>query len=159
MQREAFSDLMKLRDRQDKVERILSVYKTAKGSPFQEVGTIFSGEVDFLGGLFTNRNDELDSLDSNAIRTGLNSRFSFETTIRDSDALVVEFVGDQKHHRSDDLFEGHGSNLSLAKVLYAGNFGDWLSTFFIPMGGKCSDVAIVTNPSHQVSLSKLCYFS
>lgn len=149
LQREAFSDLMKLRDRQDKVERILSLYKTAKGSPFQEVGTALRGEVDLLGALLmrhTVEHDDCNVLGRAGIRTGVDTRFSFETTVRDNDALVVEFVSGHKHNLVE---EGFVSPLSLSKVFYTANAGDWLSAFVIPMGGKCSDVAVVTNPSHQ----------
>ena len=141
---------MKLRDRQDKVERILSLYKTAKGSPFQEVGTVLRGEVDLLGALLmrhTVEHDDCNVLGRAGIRTGVDTRFSFETTVRDNDALVVEFVSGHKHNLVE---EGFGSPLSLSKVFYTANAGDWLSAFVIPMGGKCSDVAVVTNPSHQV---------
>ncbi|EXB60667.1 hypothetical protein L484_016021 [Morus notabilis] len=151
LQREAFSDLMKLRDRQDKVERILSLYKTAKGSPFQEVGTVVRGEFDILGALVMRHNvehDDCDVLSRAGIRTGVDLRFSFETTVRENDNLVVEFVSGQKN-KGNMVEEGLGSSLSLAKVFYTASAGDWLSTFVIPMGGKCSDVAIVTNPSHQ----------
>lgn len=154
LQREAFSDLMKLRDRQDKVERILSLYKTAKGSPFQEVGTVVRGEFDILGALVMRHNvehDDCDVLSRAGIRTGVDSRFSFETTVRENDNLVVEFVSGQKN-KGNMVEEGLGSSLSLAKVFYTASAGDWLSAFVIPMGGKCSDVAIVTNPSHQVPI-------
>ncbi|PON73419.1 GDSL esterase/lipase [Parasponia andersonii] len=161
LQRESFSDLMKLRDRQDKVERVLSLYKTAKGSPFGDAATILRGEVDLLGGFLmmmtphsvepegNNRCGDGDVLARAGLRTGLDSRFTFETTIRDNDTLVVEFVSSQKN--KNDLGEGLGlgSPLSLSKVLYMENASDWLSTFLIPMGAKCSDVAILKSPSHQ----------
>ena len=144
---------MKLRDRQDKVERILSLYKTAKGNPLQEIGTVLRGEVDILGGLLMMHSVEEVDRDVNVLgraglRTGLDSRFTFETTIRDNDSLIVEFVSCQKGY--NNLVEGSGSSLSLSKVFYMANAGDWLSAFLIPMGGKCSDVAILKNPSIQV---------
>lgn len=162
LQREAFSDLMRLRDRQDKVEQILSLYKSAKGSPFQGGGTLLRGEVDLLGGLFMLHTDSFeetncDLLSRAGLRTGLDSRFTFETTIRDNDALVVEFVGNQKH--KSNLSESLESPLCLSKVFYMANAGDWLSAFFIPMGGKCSDVAILRNPSHQVSSWSAMYLA
>lgn len=46
LQREAFSEIMKLRDRQEKVERMIS----SKGGSFQETSsTHVRGEVDVLG--------------------------------------------------------------------------------------------------------------
>ncbi|KAL5557831.1 hypothetical protein UlMin_034042 [Ulmus minor] len=151
LQREAFSDLMKLRDRQDKVERVLALYKTAKGSPFQEASTVLRGEVDLLGAFLMMPIVEDQGFDAPSrigIKTGIDSRFTFETTVRDDkDALLVEFVSGQK--RTTNVVEGLGSSLSLAKVLYIANAGDWLSAFAIPVGAQCRDVAFVTDPSHQ----------
>ncbi|GFZ10452.1 hypothetical protein Acr_21g0010510 [Actinidia rufa] len=76
LQREAFSDLMKLRDRQDKVERVLSFYKSSKGSPFQEASTHVRGEVDMLGALLMMDNADQQNCDTirrAGIRTGVHS--------------------------------------------------------------------------------------
>ncbi|XP_030506711.2 uncharacterized protein LOC115721777 [Cannabis sativa] len=156
LQREAFSDLMKLRDRQDKVERILSLYKTAKGSPFQEVGTVLRGDVNFMGGLLMMMNsvdshedgNNYNVLDKAGLRTGLDMRFTFETTIQDNDSLVVEFLSSQNPNNNNDC-QGLGSSLSLSKLCYTANASDWLSAFVIPLGGKGRDVAILKDPSHQ----------
>ncbi|XP_008221226.1 PREDICTED: uncharacterized protein LOC103321216 [Prunus mume] len=127
LQREAFSDLMKLRDRQDKVERMVSLYGTSKGSPFQEASTLVRGEVDLLGAVLL--------------------MHAFETSVRQNDTLVAEFVASQKHKGSlSDLSE---CPLSLAKVSYTANVSNWLSAIAIPVGAQCRDVAVLTNPSHQ----------
>ncbi|KAE9456919.1 hypothetical protein C3L33_11177, partial [Rhododendron williamsianum] len=147
LQREAFSDLMKLRDRQDKVERILSFYKSSKGSPFQEASTHVRGEVDVLGALLFMDNDSQQNFSAirrSGIRTGVHSRLTFETTIREKDTLVTEFVSNVTGH--DDVL---GSPLSLAKVLYAANISDWFSVAAIPVGAHCRDVGISTNSPHQ----------
>ncbi|KAL9267322.1 hypothetical protein AKJ16_DCAP26365 [Drosera capensis] len=68
LQREAFSDLMKLRDRQEKVERVLTVYKTSKAGPFE-------GDRPIAG-----------------IRTGTVSWLVFGTTVRQKDSLEAEFA-------------------------------------------------------------------
>ncbi|XP_062107868.1 uncharacterized protein LOC133818816 [Humulus lupulus] len=160
LQREAFSDLMKLRDRQDKVERILSLYKTAKGSPFQEVGTVLRGEVDLMGGLLmmnsVEHDDKYNVLGKAGLRTGLDLRFTFETTIQDNDSLVVEFVSSQNRNNNNNSSISNsnpgqelGSSLSLSKLCYTANASDWLSAFVIPLGGKGSDVAILKYTSHQ----------
>ncbi|KAJ9165939.1 hypothetical protein P3X46_020750 [Hevea brasiliensis] len=113
LQREAFSDLMKLRDRQDKVERTLSFYKASKRSPFQEASTHVRGEIDVLGAILLLGNVDQqhhDALGRAGIKTGIDSRFTFETTIREKDALLAELVGTTK---CDD--EVSLSALSLAK--------------------------------------------
>ncbi|GFZ10470.1 hypothetical protein Acr_21g0010690 [Actinidia rufa] len=67
---------MKLRDRQDKVERVLSFYKSSKGSPFQEASTHVRGEVDMLGALLMMDNADQQNCDTirrAGIRTGVHS--------------------------------------------------------------------------------------
>nr|XP_048332450.1 uncharacterized protein LOC125418133 isoform X2 [Ziziphus jujuba var. spinosa]XP_048332451.1 uncharacterized protein LOC125418133 isoform X2 [Ziziphus jujuba var. spinosa]XP_048332453.1 uncharacterized protein LOC125418133 isoform X2 [Ziziphus jujuba var. spinosa] len=141
---------MKLRDRQDKVERMLTFYGSSKGSPFHEASTLVRGQVDLLGALLLTDNVDLqdrDLLGQEGIRTGIHSRFTFEATFREKDTLAVEFVSSQNHKNNVDHLSG--SPLSLAKVFYMANATDWLSAFAIPMGAQCWDVATVTNPSHQ----------
>ncbi|KAJ9675077.1 hypothetical protein PVL29_024147 [Vitis rotundifolia] len=150
LQREAFSDLMKLRDRQDKVERILSFYKSSTGSPFKEANTHVMGEVDVLGALLMKDNvdqQDYDAFNRAGMRTGIDSRFTFKTTIRQSDTLVAEFAASQKGqgHLGDDF----GSPLSLAKVLYVANVSDWFSAVAVPVGAQCRDVGFATDSSHQ----------
>ncbi|KAJ0969924.1 hypothetical protein J5N97_022801 [Dioscorea zingiberensis] len=80
LQREAFSDLMKLRDRQDKMERVLSFYKSSKGSPFQEVSTHMKGIVDLVGALLfvDNTQQACDALNKAGRRIGINTKVHFE---------------------------------------------------------------------------------
>ncbi|XP_059438794.1 uncharacterized protein LOC132171489 [Corylus avellana] len=150
LQQEAFTDLMKLRDRQDKVERVLSFYKTSKGSPFQEASTHVRGEVDLLGALLVMDDvDEknCDALSRAGIRTGIDSRFTFETTINQKDTLAAEFVASQKD--KGYLGDVSGQSLFLEKVSYKVNASDWLSVVAIPLGARCRDVAFTTISSHQ----------
>ncbi|KAI4295605.1 hypothetical protein L6164_035631 [Bauhinia variegata] len=150
LQREAFSDLMKLRDRQEKVERVLSFYKTSKGGPFQEASTHVKGQVDLLGALLLmDRIDQqnLDAISRAGIRTGVDSRFTFETTIRQKDSLVVELVASQKGAKYPG--DVQGSPLSMEKLSYMANVNDWLSVTTIPVGAQCRDVGISSNSSHQ----------
>ncbi|KAF2297964.1 hypothetical protein GH714_006779 [Hevea brasiliensis] len=109
LQREAFSDLMKLRDRQDKRHH--------------------------------------DALGRAGIKTGIDSRFTFETTIREKDALLAELVGTTK---CDD--EVSLSALSLAKVSYIANISDWFSAIASPVGAQFRDLGITTNSLNQDSL-------
>ncbi|KAL2472593.1 hypothetical protein Fot_48613 [Forsythia ovata] len=146
LQREAFSDIMKLRDRQDKVERMLTFYKSAKGSPFQEVSTHVRGEVDVLAALLMMGSvgeQKFEAIERSGIRTGIQSRFTFETTIREKDTFVAEFVTSKKE--LGGTFEGP---LSLSKILYAANVSDWFSAVTIPVGARCRDVGVATS-SHE----------
>ena len=151
LQREAFSDLMRLRDRQDKVEKVLSLYNTQRSSPFQENVTHVKGEVNVLGALLFMSvidNHSFKALHRAGISTGIHSRLTFETTVRESDSLVAEFVANQK--AKVDFGVDSGSELTLSKVLYKASVGDWMSATVVPVGARCRDVSIIANPSHQV---------
>lgn len=141
---------MRLRDRQDKVERILS-YKSSSGSPFKEVNTHVRGEVDVGGALLMKDNvdqQDYDAFNRAGMRTGIDSRLTFETTIRQNDTLVAEFVASQKSqgYPGDDF----RSPLSLAKVLYVASVSDWFSAVAVPVGAQCRDVGVATGSPHQV---------
>ncbi|WMV23800.1 hypothetical protein MTR67_017185 [Solanum verrucosum] len=153
LQRESFSDIMKLRDRQEKLERVFAFYKSSKGSPFQETSTHVRGEFDAVGALLmigTVDNSKCNAIER-AIRTGIDSRLTFETTIRKKDTLVAEFVGNERGQMNI-----LGSPLSLAKVLYAANISDWCSAVAIPVGGRCRDVAVPTSSrEYQQEVAKV----
>lgn len=147
LQREAFSDIMKLRDRQDKVERIITLHKSSKGNPFQEASTHVRGKVDVLGGFFIMDGVDVhkcDLLQRSGSRTGVDARFTFETAVREKDIFLAEFTASEKGQ--GDSF---GGPLSLTKVLYGAHFRNWFSAVAIPMGARCRDVEVATD-SHQV---------
>lgn len=146
---------MKLRDRQEKVERLLTFYKSSKGSPFNEASTHVKGKVDILGALFIMDGideQKYDAIQKAGIRTGIDARLTFETGIRENDTLVAEFVASEKS--GGDML---GGPLSLAKVFYAAHVSDWFSAVAIPMGAKCRDVEVATT-SHQVDFIWLLQF-
>lgn len=150
LQREAFSDIMRIRDRQDKVEKILSFYNTQRSSPFQENATHVKGEVHMVGALLLMSvidNHSFNALRRAGISTGIHSRLTFETTVRESDSLVAEFVANQK--AVVDSGVDSGRELTLSKVLYKANVRDWMSAIVVPVGARCRDVAVLANPSHQ----------
>ncbi|XP_025613022.1 uncharacterized protein [Arachis hypogaea] len=149
LNREAFSDIMKLRDRQEKVERLLSFYKSSKGGPFQESTTHVRGRVDMQDALLIMDSldqQSLDAITTSRIRTGIGSKFIFETNIG-QDTVAAEFVTSQngKEHPNDVL----EMPLSLAKLSYTKNVNDWLSLMAIPIGAKCRDVGIASNSSDE----------
>ncbi|XP_027148985.1 uncharacterized protein LOC113749441 isoform X1 [Coffea eugenioides] len=147
LQREAFSDIMKLRDRQDKVERMLTFYKTSKATPFQEASTRVRGDIDVVGAMFMvdNFDDQQHQTVQNAgIRTGVDLKLVFETVIREKDMLVAEFVAVRK-----DQGNTLERPLSLGKLLYSANVSDWFSAVAIPMGATCSDVAVDMSSFHK----------
>lgn len=142
---------MKQRDRLDKVERVLSFYKTSKGSPFQEASTHVRGEVDVLGAVLMMGDidqQHVDALDRAGVRTGIHTRFTFETTLRQNDTLVADFVASQEGNKN--VGDISGSPLSLAKLSYVANVGDWFSAIAVPVGAQCRDFDITRNYSHKV---------
>ncbi|KAL9244048.1 hypothetical protein vseg_017863 [Gypsophila vaccaria] len=150
LQREVFHDLMKLRDRQDKVEKILTSYSISKGSPFEDDGTRVRGAVDAMGTVFFVDNldqEKVDVIKRTGLKTGIDARINFETKVRQGDILEAEFVSRQRNRGdSGDIL---ASALSLTRVSYTANMTDWLSMVAIPMGARCKDVGISTDFSLQ----------
>ncbi|KAE8706495.1 putative skp1 [Hibiscus syriacus] len=138
---------MKLRDQQDKVERLLSFYKTSKDNPFRESITLLRGEVDFLGAvLFMPKVDEehWDGVDRAGIETGVDSKFRFETIVGDKDSVGIEFVADRKRVASSDG-DVNGTPLSLSKLFYKANATNWFSAIAIPFGAQVKDLDVASD--------------
>ncbi|CAA7020838.1 unnamed protein product [Microthlaspi erraticum] len=151
LQREAFSDLMKLRERQEKVERIISSYKLSKTGPFRENSTHLKGEVDVLGAMLLMGNTDEESFSGlyrEGVRPGLLSRFMFETSLRESDKLVAELVAGYKGE-GDHHSDVSGNQLSLAKVFYKAEISDWFSAVAIPVGAHFRDIDAAIVSSYQ----------
>ncbi|MBA0806755.1 hypothetical protein Gohar_022610 [Gossypium harknessii] len=142
---------MKLRDRQDKVERLFSFYKSSKGNPFQESSTVLRGEVDFLGAvLLMSRVDEehWGGIGRAGIKTGVDSRFRFETAVGDKGSVGIEFVANQKRVASNDgdVLE---TPLSLSKLFYKANAANGFSAIAIPIGAQVKDLDVASDYSFQ----------
>ncbi|XP_057533282.1 uncharacterized protein LOC130811122 isoform X1 [Amaranthus tricolor] len=149
LHREAFADLMKLRDRQDKVEKMLT-YMSVKGSPFQKDGTLVRGEVDVTGALSLKDyldQDNVDAMKRAGMRTGINAKIIFETIVREKNIIEAEFIANPSNNIDSSNIPG--SALSLAKLSYRGNVTDWCSMVAIPMGAKCKDLSSAIDPSFE----------
>ncbi|XWS72047.1 hypothetical protein CRYUN_Cryun02cG0007300 [Craigia yunnanensis] len=67
-----------------------SQHKTSKGNPLEQSNTLLRGEVDLLGAVLLMSKVDVEHWDGvgpAGIRTGVDSRFSFETTLRDRDSV------------------------------------------------------------------------
>ncbi|CAN0906184.1 hypothetical protein LINGRAHAP2_LOCUS24096 [Linum grandiflorum] len=151
LQRETFSDLMKVRERQDKLERVVSYQKVLKGSPFRDAATHVRGEIDALGVvLMTGDVDQLHNhlLGQAGMNGGVRSKISFEAPIREKDTLVAEFVTGQNPigHNGDIL----GTTLCLSKVLFASHVRDWFSATIMPVGAQFRHLGFTTDSSNQI---------
>ncbi|XP_072993364.1 uncharacterized protein [Typha latifolia] len=156
LQREAFLDIMKLRDRQDKVERVLSLYKSGREGPFAERSTHIKGIINVGGALFFSpEQEDHGTLDGAEISTGISSRFMFETTVRQKDYLITELVANHSIYHPNDVI---GIPLVLAKVMYVANISDYLSVISIPFGARCDDFQIDTNLAQGGYISGLSSF-
>ncbi|XP_043713081.1 uncharacterized protein LOC122661668 isoform X2 [Telopea speciosissima] len=85
---------MKLRDRQDKVERMLSFYRSSKGNPFQEASTRVKGEVDVVGALLLVDyiyRQTCGTLDRAGVRTGTVSRWQSLTDFSFGPPLLNQY--------------------------------------------------------------------
>lgn len=146
LQRESFSDLMKLRERQDKVEKVLSFYKSGKCGRFQQSATHVRGEIDVIGALvLLNRIDgqTTSAVHEAGIRTGIHSKFIFETIVRQKDILVAELASNQNEEAPLD---GFGSSLSLSKLAYSANVNDRFSVVAVPLGARYEDMEMGSKP-------------
>ncbi|MBA0747500.1 hypothetical protein Gogos_004411 [Gossypium gossypioides] len=142
---------MKLRERQDKVERLLSFYKTSKENPFEGSNTLLRGEVDFLAAvlLMSKVDDEhWDGVGQAGIRTMVDSRFRFATTVGGKDTFGVEFMANQKRSENSNG-DVYGTPLTLSKLFYKGSAGDWFSAIAIPFGAQFRDLNVTSASSLQ----------
>ncbi|KAK8348314.1 hypothetical protein V6Z12_A06G074700 [Gossypium hirsutum] len=142
---------MKLRERQDKVERLLSFYKTSKENPFEGSNTLLRGEVDILAAvlLMSKVDDEhWDGVGQAGIRTMVDSRFRFATTVGGKDTFGVEFMANQKRIENSNG-DVYGTPLTLSKLFYKGSAGDWFSAIAIPFGAQFRDLNVTSASSLQ----------
>ncbi|CAN6485243.1 unnamed protein product [Victoria cruziana] len=153
LQREAFSDLMKLRDRQDKLENILMLYKSSKASPFDEAATNIKGEVSACSLLLMkngNFEQAFGMLNRAGVGTGVDARFTFDTILRKKDALITQLVATLSSLTTDQV--ALGSTLSLRKIMYLANITDWFSLIAVPFGARCEDIGVLSKP-HGLTFS------
>ncbi|XP_062234059.1 protein FREE1-like isoform X2 [Phragmites australis] len=144
LQRQAFYDIMQLRERQEKVERVLSLYKATKGGPFAEESTLVKGIINVAGSL---------ARDSSESYSGISSRFVFETTIHKKDSLFAELVADHRYMSQEN--DHIGSPLVLSKVMYLSNINDSFSVAAVPIGARCDDFSTDPNLREEHWLASL----
>lgn len=155
LQREAFSDIMKLRDRQEKTEHVLSLYKSTKMGPFLEATTRIKGLVDFAGSIVFVENDvdlSRNALERAGIQTGIDLRFIFKTAVRQKDWLVAEFAA-----RQNSLFNSDnplGSPLTLEKLVYAATINDCFSLTMSPLGAFCNELGVASSFEQDSRMGK-----
>uniref|UniRef100_A0A0D9WU87 Uncharacterized protein n=1 Tax=Leersia perrieri TaxID=77586 RepID=A0A0D9WU87_9ORYZ len=144
LQRQAFYDIMQLREKQEKIERVLTLFKTSKSGPFAEESTRVKGIINVAGSLSSK--DKKNSVPGNLeTSSGVSSQFVFQTSVRKKDSLLAELVTDHRCLSSE--IDSIGSPFVLSKVIYLANINDSLSVAAVPVGARCGDFS--TDPNLQ----------
>nr|ACF87070.1 unknown [Zea mays] len=107
LQRQAFYDIMQLRERQEKVERVISLFKATKVGPFAEESTRVKGVVNVAGSL---------PRDISEAESCISSRFVFEAPVRKKDSLFAELSTEHRYvSQENDHIE---TPFVLSKLMY-----------------------------------------
>ncbi|CAN6305075.1 unnamed protein product [Urochloa humidicola] len=142
LQRETFSDVMKFKERHDQLDHILSIYKSGKGFEFLHLPIQVKIALDAVGALFLVDGNEFEqakaTLDKAGKRTGLSSRFVFESKTRGKDTIAAELstrLGAGGVH----LGEATGRPVELTRLQYSAWINKWLSMILVPFGAQCNN--------------------
>ncbi|CAM6118859.1 unnamed protein product [Calypogeia fissa] len=150
LQREAFSDLLKIRERLEKLEHHTGARRGKNSTDGLAGGlkTTMKGEVN-AGAAYVLVDDLTTnlarySLQHAGLLTGLDVKFTFETPVRENDVLTTQCgVGGQGSGELDSTILG--GPISLQKVNYVAQINDALSLAVAPLGAKASDMAETVN--------------
>jgi hypothetical protein len=141
LQRETFSDVMKFKEKHDQIEHILSLYNSGKGFEFLHLPIQVKIALDAVGALFLVDGNEFEqakaTLDRAGKRTGLSSRFIFESKTRGKDTIAAELstrLGAGAH-----LGEEIGRPVELTRLQYNAQINKWLSMILVPFGAQCNN--------------------
>ncbi|CAL9146733.1 unnamed protein product [Musa hybrid cultivar] len=142
LRHEAHSELVKLMERQDKVEHLLA-FKLGKKRPFHEVSIQMKGIINVVGFLLFGKNDFRQScgvLHGAGIETGIHSRLIFEKVVGQKNDLVAEFVTSREHP------------LSLERLMYSAHINKF-SSATIALGVECNDFTISPSSMQEQCLN------
>ncbi|CAL9776495.1 unnamed protein product [Musa acuminata subsp. burmannicoides] len=142
LRQEAHSELVKLMERQDKVEHLLA-FKLGKKRPFHEVSIQMKGIINVVGFLLFGENDFRQScgvLHRAGIKTGIHSRLMFEKVVGQKNDLVAEFVTSREHP------------LSLERLMYSAHINKF-SSATIALGVECNDFTISPSSMQEQCLN------
>jgi len=144
LQRQAFYDIMQLRERQEKVERVISLFKATKVGPFAEESTRVKGVVNVAGSL---------PRDISEAESCISSRFVFEAPVRKKDSLFAELSTEHRYvSQENDHIE---TPFVLSKLMYLSNISDSFSVAVVPKGARCKDFSTDQNIREEHWLASL----
>uniref|UniRef100_J3MHR0 FYVE-type domain-containing protein n=1 Tax=Oryza brachyantha TaxID=4533 RepID=J3MHR0_ORYBR len=153
LQRQAFYDIMQLREKQEKIERVLMSYKLSKSGPFAEESTRLKGVINVAGSL-SSKNKKDSAPENSETNSGISSQFLFQTNVRKKDSLLVELITDHWCLSSEN--DPIGSPFVLSKVMYLANINDSLSVAAVPVGARCDDFSTDPNLQEEHWLANFC---
>lgn len=159
LQRETFSDLLGVRERLDRLEFHTGL-RPSKGQTSLEGGgakTKLKGEV-CSGGAFVLLDDESSrhsraALEQAGLHTGLDVRFTFETSYRERDVMITECSAG--HSGSDGSILG--GPISVTKLVYNAQVTDDLNVVVAPLGARGSDITETVNPLQVIMMVIITY--
>jgi hypothetical protein len=142
LQRETFPDVMRLMDRHEQIDRILSMYRSGKGFHFPDLPVRVKVALEAVGALLLVDDEEFDHardiLGVAGNRTGLSSRFLLESKTRGKDTIAAELstkLGAGAIHGEEDTGR---RPLELTRLQYCAHVNDWLSMILVPFGAQCN---------------------
>eukprot|EP00850_Spirogloea_muscicola_P003012 SM000012S25274 [mRNA] locus=s12:18229:23689:+ [translate_table: standard] len=151
LQREAFADLLKARERLDKLEHHTGL-RRLKGPADPQGGprTRLKGEVT-AGAAYVHvdpsagdiARSALEQLDRAGMKTGLQVRFRFETPFRKYDSLSTQFIAGYEDRSGSHLT---GGPLLLEKVMYTTELSEEVTIKAAPIGANGKDMIENINP-------------
>uniref|UniRef100_A0A0A9D448 Uncharacterized protein n=1 Tax=Arundo donax TaxID=35708 RepID=A0A0A9D448_ARUDO len=164
-QRETLHDVIKLINKDEHIEHILSLYRNGKGFQFPDFPIRVKIALDAVGALFLVDSDEFKQakavLDKAGYRTGLSSRFIFESTTRGKDTIAAELS--TKLEAGDHLGEATGKSVELTRLQYCARINKRLSMILVPFGAQCNnfllDSSTIQNMQSQASFDRPPLFS
>lgn len=145
LQREAFSELMKLRDKLEKLEQLAQARqkldKVGAGRTHlhghAKAGTAFVLLED------SSSRHARDSLEQAGMQTGLDVNLTFETPFREKDMLITQCLSGEGSSVGDG--RALGGPLRVGKLHYVAQVTDDVSFSFVPLGAQGKDVTEIIN--------------
>ncbi|GBG88180.1 hypothetical protein CBR_g46669 [Chara braunii] len=171
LQREAFSDQLKTKDRIDKLEHFTGLRKVAHLGESMAGGGALASRTRMRGDIAVGaayplldgsdekvRQSQKLTFDRVGARIGVDARFTFETAFRGGkDTLITQCVsGKNGQALGSSTVDGDAlvGPITVRKVVYSAELGDNLSLKFSPVGADGADICNALNPLEGYGLTK-----
>ncbi|MCO5604339.1 hypothetical protein L7F22_058504 [Adiantum nelumboides] len=145
LQREAFFELMKLREKFEKLEQVTQA--RLKQEQLGGARTHLKGQVKAGTAFVVIENESIrcsrDSLELAGMQTGLDVKFTFETPFRENDMLITQIVSGQSSSVGDQ--STLGGPLNFGKLHYVAHVSEDISLSIVPLGAQGQDVTEIVN--------------